>query len=256
MNAPEWMDINSGMSHCQDGAILVCSEGSPRVAYVHLDEQYRQELPLMPAHVFESGVLKTSEFFYVIGGYRVKSDGESTIEVSYKGVHRLALGQMEWEKIRSLRFAVSFPMIVVNRNVIYTIGGIKSRRKVNYVQTLNLDTPASEWHVLEPLPYSCGCHVAGAVVYNNNIVVLTTEHCMTYYQDKDKWEAQSYRKLGDAVKVILYQGEIIGYIKRGDVFTIQKYDYADNRWSGDINVPINWHATYLFTACAQTLKPQ
>ena len=83
------------------------------------------------------------------------------------------------------------------------------------------------------MPVACDSVLAGVVVHEDRIKVITVDKCLMYADDTDTWTVKQYNKLGSYVNAFVRRGQICAAVCNGATCSMMSYDDVDNVWKTD-----------------------
>ena len=225
---PLWVDDGSAIGSHNDTVVIVgglnLGEGDKSAMFINKKTYPKdKQLPDLPEPRYFSGVVVSHHDMYVVGGY-------NQVSRQLDSVYHLSVGMDAWQAKKSMPLAVSHPLVIQYRQSIFVLGGQDvNYNRLNSVLKYNIDDDA--WKLCRGMPVACDSHVAGVVVYKNNIKVITEDRCVTYDVDNDKWfDMKLYKKLSDKVNAFVYRGQICAAVQNGDIWSMISYHDVFNVW--------------------------
>ena len=239
-NIPEWVDEYSDVASHRKRVVIVggnCSAGDKRALLLDMTDNTKvTQLPDLPEPRCNTSVVLSDNDVYVVGGYSNNSGCLSS-------VYYLPLGSDAWQIKKSMPFKVFSPLVIQHQQCIYVLGGIKSGRQSS-VSQYNIEDDT--WKRCSDMPEACSSNVAGVVVHENRIKVITVNKCLMYADDTDTWTVKQYNKLSSAVKAFVRKGQICAAVQNGDTCSMMSYDDVDNVWKTEHKRIDNAWTTWLF----------
>ena len=222
MNIPEWVDDYSSVASHRQRVVIVGAWNDRGVDKRALllditDSTKVTQLPDLPEPRCNTGVVLSDNDVYVFGGCNNKSR-------ELTSVYYLSLGSYAWQTKKSMSHAVQCPLVIQHQQCIYVLGGINKTSVSQY--NIQDDT----WKRCNDMPVACGSTVAGVVVHEDRIKVITVDKCLMYDDDTDTWTVKRYNKLGDAVNAFVRRGQICAAVQDGVTYSMMSYDDVDNVW--------------------------
>ena len=223
-----WVDDGSAVASHNKSVVFVGGsnrgKGDKRAVFIN-EETYPKDkqLPDLPEPRYFSGVVISHHDVYVAGGYNKDNR-------QLNSVHHLSIGSDAWQRKKSMPLAVSHPLMIQHRQCIYVLGGQDfNYNRLNSVLKYNIADDT--WKQCRDMLVPCDSHVAGVVVYKNNIKVITEDRCVTYDVDNDTWsDIKQYKKLGDKVNAFVYRGQICAVVQNSDIWSMISYHNVFNVW--------------------------
>ena len=246
--APDWVNYVTSL-YTRGSTILFVSANMDEADYgsnmmlVNLSERcYSKTLPELPEPIHAAGVVNTGTHIYVMGGKRYV-DGT---QHSSKKVDRLCLMSNEWETCLPLLKAVCFPVTLLHNQYLFVMGSyLDGENNSHKVQRYNIES--SEWTFIKNFPFGVHNLCAAAVVYMNRLIVVSSEHLMSYEQESDTWSVKEYEDMGWVSTALIVDRELCTYIYSNQKYSLMSYDEEDNVWNVKIdNIPDMLHKRYGF----------
>ena len=224
MNLPEWVDDYSAVASHRERVVIVGGwnngASDKRALLLDMTDNIKvTQLPDLPEPRCVTGVVLSDNDVYVVGGY----SGSDCLS----SVYCLSLGSDAWQTKKSMPHAVSCPLLIRHQQCIYVLGGYNSGYKSSVLQ-YNIEDDT--WKKCSNMPVACDSLVAGVVVHEDIIKVITVDKCLMYDDDTDTWTVKQYNKLGDRVNVFVRRGQICAVVQNGDTYSMMSYDDVDNVW--------------------------
>ena len=255
IDIPEWVDLYSSVALDGERMVIVGGTGegatSQRALLVDMTcnakvvkqpdlttQRLLAPLPDLPMPLYNTGVALLHNDLYVIGGCNDK-------HVKMNSVYCLSLGDYIWQSRRSMPHAVRCPFVIQHKRCIYVMGGCDSASKVtSTVSQYSIEDDT--WKECKAMPEACSSKVAGVVVHDNRIKVITKDRYMMYDDDTDAWTVIQYNKLGYGVKAFIKKGKIWAVVKNYVTHSLMSYDDVDNVWNTELERIDNVLYTTLF----------
>ena len=99
------------------------------------------------------------------------------------------------------------------------------------VSVLKYNIEDDTWKRCMDMLVLCDSHVAGVVVHEGRIKVLTVDKCITYADDINTWsDIKRHNQLGDKVHAFVRSGQIYAAVQNGDTYSMMSYDDKDKMW--------------------------
>ena len=227
MNLPEWVDHGSSVALQRERVVIVGGmndwNGDKRAMSLDLTNNTKEaQLPDLPElRKCTNVVLSDHGDVYVVGGYNCSGCVSS--------VYSLSPGSDTWQTKKSMPQRIRLFLMIQHQQYIYVLGGrIKQTRQLTVFQYSIMD---DIWKQCNDMPVACDNEVAGVVVHEEKIKVITLDKCLIYSDDTDTWTVKQYSNLGDAVKAFVRSGRIWAAVQRRGVLNVMSYDDVDNVWS-------------------------
>ena len=234
--APDWVDhVTSLYTHGSTILFVSAKEDKPEygrnIMLVSLSEPcYVKFLPDLPERIHGAGVVNTGTHIYVMGGLRFE-DGKRRRS---KTVDRLCLMSNEWETCPPLIEDVLQPVTLLYNQYLFVMGSyLDEENNSHKVQRYNIET--LEWTSIKDIPLGVTNFTAAAVTYKNRLIVVSSEHLMSYEQESDTWSVKEYDDLGDVPSALLVDGELCACIEEDEKYYLISYDEEDNVWKDKID---------------------
>ena len=242
MNIPEWVDQFSDVASHRERVVIVGrfngGSGDKRVLLLDMRDNTKvTQLPDLPERRYYTGVVLSDNDVYVVGGYSKSRELSS--------VYYLSLGSDAWQTKKSMSHAVQCPLVIQHQQCIYVLGGYSNKGVQSSVaQQYNIKDDT--WKQCSDIPVACSSDVAGVVVHEDRIKVITVDKCLMYADDTDTWTVKQYNNLGSAVKAFVKRGQICAAVQNGGTYSMMSYDDVDNVWKTEHNRIDNAWYTWLF----------
>ena len=225
MNIPEWVDGYSSVASHRECVVIVGGwnngAGDKRALLLDMTDNTKvTQLPDLPEPCWNTSVLLSDNDVYVVGGCNNNSGNLSS-------VYYLSLGSDAWQTKKSMSHAVFSSLVIQHQQCIYVLGG-SSRGYKSSVSQYNIEDDT--WKQCSDMPVACTNHVAGVVVHEDRIKVITVDKCLMYADDTDTWTVKQYNKLGSAVNAFVRRGQICAAVQNGGTYSMMSYDDVDNVW--------------------------
>ena len=238
MNIPEWVDHGSSVTLHRKRVIIVggWSDGKRALLLYMTDNTKVTQLPDLPEPRCNTGVVLSDNDVFVVGGYNDNSRFLSS-------VYYLPLGCDAWQTKKAMPHTVRSPLVVQHQQCIYVLGGFNNGTPSSVAQKYNIEDDT--WKQCSDMPVACTNHVAGVVVHEDRIKVITEDKCLMYADDTDTWTVKHYSRLGDSVKAFVRKGQICAAVRDGHTYSMMSYDDVDNVWKTEHERINNaWHAWF------------
>ena len=226
MNIPEWVDNGSSVASHR-GRVVIVGElnnylGDKRALLLDMTDNTKvTQLPDLPEPLCDTGVVLSDDDVYVVGG------GNRGFLSS---VYYLPLGSDAWKTKKAMPHAVYSPLVIQHQQCIYVLGGINTKHVPSSVsQQYNIEDDT--WKQCSDMPVACDNYVAGVVVHEGRIKVITVDKCLMYADDTDTWTVKQYHKLGGSLKPFVERGQIYAAVQNGGTYSMMSYDDVDNVWT-------------------------
>ena len=243
MNLPEWVDHASSIASYRKRVVIVGGgngcKGDKRALLLDMRDNTKvTQLPDLPEPRYNTGVVLSDNDVYVVGGY---NDNRGCLS----SVYYLSLGSDAWQRRKSMPRKVYSPLVIQHQQCIYVLGGYNnySGRQSSVSQYNIVD---DTWKQCSDMPVDCASYVAGVVVHEDKIKVITVDKCLMYAEDADAWTVKRYSKLGDTVNAFVRKGQIYAVVQNGDTYSMMSYDNVDNVWKTEHEKIGNAWSTELF----------
>ena len=232
---PKWMDHATSL-YTRGSAILFVSScyGKNMVLTSVSEPCYSKTLPDLPERIHAAGVVSTGTHIYIMGGVRYV-DGTRRMS---KKVDRLCLKSNEWETCPTLLETVVQPVTLLHNQYLFVMGSYYGKKDCysHKVQRYNMET--SEWTFIKDLSFGVHNLNAAAVLYNNRLAVVSSEHLMSYEQESDTWSVKEYEDMGWVSTALIVDRELCTCIEEDGKYSLMSYDEEDNVWNVKIdNIP-------------------
>ena len=242
MNIPEWVDNHSAVASHRKRVVIVGRRndynGDKRTLLVDLTDNTKvTQLPDLPEPRCNTGVVLSDNDVYVFGGNNNKRRELSS-------VYYLPLGSDSWQTKKSMTHAVQCPLVIQHQQCIYVLGGYSNSILSSVAQQYNIEDDT--WKQCSDMTVACSSNVAGVVVHEDRIKVITEDKCLMYADDTDTWTVKRYNKLGSAVKPFVRGGQIYAAVQNGGTYSMMSYDDVDNVWKTEREKIDNAWKTLLF----------
>ena len=235
---PSWVDKGTAMCSFIGVGIIFAGaesmENANRALVLDIAHGFTK-LPLLPASLRGPGLVTVGSRIYVMGGQCYEGNGWKRSNSAY----RLEFNDQDktWEMISAMGLSVSWPLAVSHGSVIYVLGGdMKVNSNVEMVGSVQVyDEQTLSWREVastEPTPYPCCVLLHGAVVCQGTVHVLTTDRCMTYDRNYNKWSTTKYpsKLKTPRISVVYHEDTIKAYIYKKSDTKIQTYSIKNNYW--------------------------
>ena len=238
---PGWVDDCSAVASHRERVVIVGrfngSAGDKRALLLDMTDNTKvTQLPDLPEPRYYTGVVLSDNDVYVVGGYNNKSR-------ELNSVYYLSFGSDAWQTKKSMSHAVHCPLVIQHQQCIYVLGGFNSGYK-SLVSQYNIEDDT--WKQCSVMPVPCDSRVAGVVVHEDRIKVITVDKCLMYADDTDTWTVKRYNRLGDRVKAFARGGQIYAAVQNDDTYSMMSYDDVDNVWKTEREKIDNAWKTCLF----------
>ena len=225
MNLPEWVGTCSSVASHRERVVIVGRAhggGDQRALLLDMiDNTKVTHLPDLPEPHYNTGLVLSDNYVYVIGGYNYNLGRLSS-------VYYLSFGSDAWQTKTSMPHAVSLPLVIQHQQRIYVLGGNTYSSSLSSVSQYNIKDDT--WKSCSEMPVATNSEKAGVIVHKNRINVLTVDKCLMYADDTDTWTVKQYDKLGNKVKAFVSRGQICAAVQNDGTFSIMSYDDVDNVW--------------------------
>ena len=244
MNIPEWVDGYSSVASHRECVVIVGGRnnnaGDKRALLIDMTDSTKvTQLPDLPEeryYRYYTSVVLSDNDVYVVGGCNSNSR-------YLNSVYYLSLGSDAWQTRKSMPHAVQCPLVIQHQQCIYVLGGFNPHRQSS-VSQYNIEDDT--WKQCTDMPVGYDSDVAGVVVHEGRIKVITVDKCLVYVDDTDTWTVKQYNKPGDAVNVFVRRGQICAVVCNGGTYSMMSYDDVDNVWETEHEKIDNAWRTRLF----------
>ena len=241
MNIPKWVDGYSAVALHRKRVVIVGGRNNgaddKRALLLDMtDSTEVTQLPDLPEPRCNTSVLLSDNDVYVVGGFNKHSYYLSS-------VYYLSLGSDAWQTRKSMPHEVYRPLVIQHQQCIYVLGGFNAHRQ-SFVSQYNIKDDT--WKRCKNMPVACNSAVAGVVVHEDRIKVITVDKCLIYADDTDTWTVKQYDKLGSYVNAFVRRGQICAAVENGDTCSMMSYDDVDNVWKTEHERIDNAWGTGLF----------
>ena len=225
MHIPKWVDNGSSVASHRERVVIVgggnyCN-GIKRALLLDMTDNIKvTQLPDLPEALTYTGVVLSDNDVYVIGGFN--KNGYCLTSVYY-----LSLGSDAWQTKKAMPHEVYCPLVIQHQQSIYVLGRY-NRGRITSVSQYNIKDDT--WKRCSDMPVACDSSVAGVVVHENRIKVITENKCLIYADDTDTWTVKQYNKLGDKVNAFVRRGQLCAAVRNGLTYSKMSYDDVDNVW--------------------------
>ena len=243
------VDPYTAVTTSNNRMVIVGGESSRDVTFIENGCSAVKMLKL-PTKVPRCGVSMAGNYIYIVGGQpNIKS------ATCLNCVHKVWIGHNKVSTLKPMKHGTASALVVNYEGKLYVIGGITSKDNLpnKRVQTLDLNETSADWKVLRhELPQGCDNTNSGFVIYEEKLLVLTTEYCMTYDNDADKWFVEQYECQGEQLKPVVYKDSIWALVQKDGKHCVKCYCKENNEWKVEIeDVP-----DVLYTASAMVERSQ
>ena len=138
---------------------------------------------------------------------------------------------------------VQCSLVIQHQQCIYVLGGYNIRSR-SFVAQYNINDDT--WKRCSDMPVACSSDVAGVVVHEDRIKVITVDKCLMYANETDTWAVKQYNKLGDKVNAFVRIGQICAAVQKDGTYSMMSYDDVDNVWKTEHERIDNAWYTWLF----------
>ena len=242
MDIPEWVDHRSAVASHKDHVAIVAGwsgwNGDNRALLLQMTGNTQvTQLPNLDDPIVEPGVVLLDNGMYVIGGYD-----------NYRGhlgsVSYLPIGSDAWQEKQSMPLRLGSPLVVQHQQSIYVLGGYNYAGCQCSVAQYNIKNDT--WKQCSDMPEACSSDVAGVVVHEDRIKVITVDQCLMYDDDTNTWAFKQFDRLGDKVKAFVRSGQICATVWNDDICSIMNYDEVNNVWKTEHEAIDNTGESTLF----------
>ena len=225
----EWFDSRSSVASYEERVVIVggaignaCIE---RALLLDMRDNTKvTQLPDLPEARHSAGVVLSNNDVYVVGGFSNNGGYLSS-------VYHLSLSNDAWQTKKSMPHTVQDALAIQHQQCIYVLGG-NNRACHSSVSQYNIKDDT--WKQCRNMPVACNSMVAGVVVHEGRIKVITVDRCLMYADDTDTWTVKQYIKLGDAVNAFVKSGNICASVRNGTTYSgshsIMCYDEVNSVW--------------------------
>ena len=223
---PEWLDGYSAVASHKERVVIVGGRhngaGDKRALLLDMTNNTKvTQLPDLPEPRSKTSVVLSDNDVYVVGGCH-KSQCLSS-------VYYLSLGSGAWQKKKAMPHAVPSPLVIQHQQCIYVLGGYSNGiYSLSYVSQYNIEDDS--WKRCTNMPVACSSDVAGVVVHEDRIKVITKDKCLIYADDTDTWTVKLCNKLGATVNAFVRREQIYAAVRNGGTYSMLSYDDVDNLW--------------------------
>ena len=241
MNIPEWVDHCSAVASCRERVVIVGGlnnyDGANRALLLDMKDNTKvTQLPDLPEPRWNTSVVLSDNDVFVVGGFNKHSGCLSS-------VYYLSLGSDAWQTKTSMPHELRSPLVIQHQQCIYVLGGYNLGYQSS-VSQYNIEDDT--WKQCSDMPVACNSSVAGVVVHEGRIKLITVDKCLMYDDDTDTWTVKQYNNLGSAVKAFVKRGQICAAVQNGDTYSMMSYDDVDNVWKTEHERIDNAWYTWLF----------
>ena len=241
MNIPEWVSNYSSVASHRERVVIVGGRNGraadKRALLLDMTDNTKvTQLPDLPEPRYGTGVVLSDNDVYVVGGINNRG--------CLSSVYYLSLGSDAWQTKKSMPHAVSSPLVIQHQQCIYVLGGFDNSGIQSFVLQYNIKDDT--WKQCSDMAEGCRSDVAGVVVHEGRIKVITVDKCLVYADDTDTWTVKQYNKLGDAVNAFVRRGQICAVVRNYPTFSMMSYDDLDNVWKTEHEEIDNAWCTWLF----------
>ena len=237
------VDPYTAVTTSNNRMVIVGGESSRDVTFIENGCSAVKMLKL-PTKVPRCGVSMAGNDIFIVGG---QPDIKSATCLNF--VYTVWIGHDKVTTLKPMKHGMASPLVVNYGGILYVIGGITSKDNLpnKRVQALHLNNTSAGWKVLRhELPQGCDNTNSGFVIYEEKLLVLTTEYCMTYDNDADTWFVEQYECQGDKLKPVVYKNNIWALVQKDGKHCVKCYCKENNEWKVEIeDVP-----DVLYTASA------
>ena len=246
---PKWVDNYSSVTFNKICIVVTGGwnngKGDKRVLLLDMSNQGSKMIQLtdLPQPLRDATVMMTeNNDVYVIGG-------RSTDRAVISSVYCLSFGSYEWQMKQPMLHAVGRPLVIQRCQYIYALGGHNNDSQPPYLSSVSqYNIKDDTWKSCKDLPVASDSTVAGVVVHEDRIKVITVDKCLMYDDDTDTWTVKSYKKLGDAINAFTKKGQIWAAVKmlHAATFRIMSYDDELNEWTTEVEKVPNAYRVFMF----------
>ena len=231
IDLPKWVSDGSSLASHKRCVVIVGGKNDgygladdKRALLLNMTDNTKvTQLPDLPEPRYNPGVVLSDTDVYVVGEFTGQGGRISS-------VYYLSLGSVTWQKKKSILHRINSPLVMQHQECIYVLGGVENRN-VRQSSVLQYNIKDDTWNQCSDMPVACASDVAGVVVHENRIKVITVDKCLIYADDTDTWTVKQYSKLGDRVNAFVMSGEIWAAVQSGNgTCSMMSYDDLVNRW--------------------------
>ena len=252
MDIPEWVDEYSTVALDGKRMVIVGGgwTGTKRALLVDMTcntkvtkeqgftaPELPTSLPDLPVPLADTGIVLSHNGLYVIGGYDDK-------RVDCNSVYYFSPGIYTWQTRNSMPHSLSCLLVVQFKRFIYVLGGFDIDGNMqSTVSQYSIEDDT--WKECRDMLEACTSKVAGVVVHENRIKVITKDRCMIYDDDTDTWTVQQFDDLGGGINAFIKRGKIWAVVRNG-TYRLMTYVDVDNVWNTELEGIDNALYTTLF----------
>ena len=233
MNIPEWVDIGFTVAKHRERVVIVGryndgdgnsdGVGDKRALLLDMTDNTKvTQLPDLPEPCWNTGVVLSDNDVYVVGG------GNNN-NCCVSSVYYLSLDSDAWQTKKSMPHSVQSPLVIQHQQCIYALGGCNIHGK-QLPSVTQYNIKDDTWKQCSDMPVACASGVAGVVVHEGRIKVITVDKCLMYTDDTDTWTVQQYNKLGYTVNAFVRREQICAAVWHVGTYSMMIYDDVDNVW--------------------------